>query len=121
MKFFSRIPYKILLIGPAVSFALGYAMNKTVLALNHGMMPVLDPGGCDPADFIGDTVHVCMQAGTHLNALADWVVMHSNGSVGVASPGDLFIWLHQYAFWPCLVAWAALMVRDRQARTLRIS
>lgn len=87
-------------------------MNAIVMAANHGQMPVLIPGlvsGACPLDPDSDWIHSCMNAGTHLKFLADWVVIRH---FGIASPGDFFLWGGDNAFWPCLVTWIGFIIRD---------
>lgn len=106
-----KIPYKYLLLGPTAMFALGFAMNAIVMAANHGQMPVLIPGGdCSMVD-AEDIIHSCMNAGTHLKFLADWIVIRH---LGVASPGDFLEWASDATFWPALFAWVMFMIRDHK-------
>jgi hypothetical protein len=108
-----KIPYSYLLLGPGALFALGFVLNAVVMAANHGQMPVLIPGGIadgcplDPQDFL----HSCMTSATHLKIIADWVVAKS---LGVASPGDFFLWAGDSSFWPALTAWIALMLKGNR-------
>ena len=107
---FPKIPYWPFLLGPALSFALGFSMNALVMAANHGQMPVLVPGGhcglIDPDDFI----HSCMTSATHFKILADWIVINH---FGVASPGDFFEWFAEQTFVPSLAIWIALVIKDK--------
>lgn len=108
-----KIPYASLLLGPTALFALGFAINALVMAVNHGQMPVLVPGGCSPSDMADDLIHSCMVAGTHLKFMADWIVIRH---LGVASPGDFFEWGGDAAFWPSLVLWIGFMIRDHNQK-----
>lgn len=105
------IPYKWILAGPPGLFLLGFLMNSLVIAANHGQMPVLMPGSCDPLYFAGDPIHTCMTHATHLKFLADWVWVGSLGAI--ASPGDFLIWAYQYLSVPSLWLWTGLAVKER--------
>jgi hypothetical protein len=110
-----KIPYWPLLLGPYMLYALGYAMNALVCAVNHAAMPVLP--GYIPAPAIGadsDTIHVAMTVHTHLKFLADWVVI--NG-LGMGSPGDFLEWSLGYTQIPAAVAWVTLMLKDAQVKS----
>jgi hypothetical protein len=85
-------------------------MNTLVVAANHGQMPVLS-SQCTP-DMFDDTIHGCMNAASHLKFLADWIVVPG---VGVASPGDFFIWAYQGTVVPAIAAWFVLVVKDHNA------
>jgi len=85
-------------------------MNATVIAANYGQMPVLTPGGCDPDD-MDSVIHACMVPETRLKFLGDWVRIRG---MGIASPGDFVLWSGENTFWPCLIIWMVLMIRDRR-------
>lgn len=103
-----NIPYKALLLGPTLLFGLGFLLNAIVMGLNYGQMPVL-VSGCT-SEMFNDSVHACMTSSTHLKIISDWIVI--NG-LGIASPGDFLEWFWDIAFWPCLVAWFALVINER--------
>ena len=102
-----RIPHWPFLVVPALSFALGFLLNKITMAFNGGQMPVLMPGGC--ANGLDDMLHSCMTHASHLRWLADWAFV--NG-LGVASPGDLLIWIGQGTWDYAFVVWVAFIVYD---------
>lgn len=107
-----KIPYWYLLLGPTLLFYLGIGVNAVVMGRNHGQMPVLWPGGClAKSNWMGDYLHSCMTAKSRLKFLSDWINLLGM-NIGVASPGDLVLWLGYYtkakAFW----AWVALVIRD---------
>lgn len=104
-----RIPYWYLLLGPTLLGALGFLLNASVMAANHGQMPVLIPGGCGMDVTVADALHSCMTATTHLKFLADWLVIKD---MGVASPGDFLEWADDAALVPCLAAWIALIFKE---------
>ena len=107
---FPKIPYWYLLLGPTLLFAIGFALNAIVMALNGGPMPVhytacakmLDPE---------DMLHSCMTSATHLKILADWIVIKS---LGIASPGDMLEWASDILTKPGLIAWVTLIIFDRE-------
>lgn len=106
MKF--RIPYWYLLLGPTFLYYLGALFNLAVMALNHGQMPVLMPS--DIAAMVGfDSRHILMTHSTHLKFFCDWLNL---GKDGVASPGDLLVWLSDEIGMTCLAIWATLMIKD---------
>lgn len=105
MKF--KIPYWPLLLGPIAAFGLGLALNAIAVAANFGQMMVLGPIGC-PAD-ASDPLHGCMSAASHLKWLSD-VILYP--SLGMMSIGDIFIFGGKYLLQPCLLLWAALMIKD---------
>lgn len=107
-----KVPYKYLLLGPIALYYLGAAMNILVVAMNHGQMPVLLPPGCVVETFQGDVLHTCMRHASHLKFLADWISLRDTG---VASPGDLLIWLGDALRLPALWMWIALVVKDANA------
>ena len=102
-----KIPYWPLLLGPGLLFGLGFLSNAIVMAVNHGQMPVLWPGGCTPETMEGDLIHSCMTHATHLKFLADWVVIRG---FGIASPGDFCEWAYEYIAMPAHLIWALLMI-----------
>lgn len=104
-----RIPYKLLLFAPMASYIIGFLLNKIAIAVNGGLMPVLDPI-CDPLLYIRDGSHVCMTASTHLKFLCDWMVW--NHGQMVSSIGDFFVDFYGLAFWPALFTWIVLMIKD---------
>jgi hypothetical protein len=110
---FPKIPYWPLLSGPTILFGVGFLMNAIAVGVNHGQMPVQYPGG-SMAGFSsvdsGDVVHCAMTAATHLKVICDWILI--NG-VGIASPGDCLEWAFDATVMPCLYAWAALMIADK--------
>lgn len=111
-QYLSFIPYKPLLVGPALAYGCGILMNAIVVAANQGQMPVLWPGGC--SQFTSDEfvqIHSCMTSASHLKFLADWFLL--NG-VGEFSPGDFLIWLGAFTWDYALLIWAILMVRDQK-------
>ena len=99
-------------------YGLGYLMNVVVMAFNSGKMPVLCPEGYDPSSL--DLVHSCMTAATRLRGLADWIFFGFNLGDGpgsyltMGSPGDLLLKAGAFLYYPALVAWIVLMVRDRR-------
>jgi Family of unknown function (DUF5317) len=114
-----KIPFWYLLFGPILLFALGFTMNATVMAANHGQMPVLFPGGCtaDVQERLGleqaiegMSVHSCMTKETRLKFLADWIVIRH---LGVASPGDLLEWASDSTTTIGLILWIFAMITRR--------
>jgi hypothetical protein len=104
-----KIPRWYLLGIPLACYALGVAMNFVVIAHNNGQMPVLYPGGCIINVFQEDPIHVCMNTSSHWKFLADWIVINN---LGVASPGDLLIWVYKYWGYSSFVAWFTLLLKD---------
>lgn len=105
-----KIPHWPFLFGSWISLGVGFLMNKIVMAFNNGQMPVLIPGGCDNTDELaGDLIHSCMTHATHLKFLADWGML--NG-VGIASPGDFFLWAGQNTWQFGLIIWLTLMIKE---------
>jgi hypothetical protein len=105
------IPYLHFLALPALLFGLGFMMNAVVVAANHGQMPVLTPGGCDPKEDMDGRIHSCMVPETRLKFLADWILIRG---MGIASPGDFIEWAGERLFWPFILIWCVLMIKDRQ-------
>jgi hypothetical protein len=104
-----KFPYWYLLAVPTALYYLGSAMNLIVMALNHGQMPVqISPELVAQMDF--DARHTIMTAQTHFKFFCDWL----NLGEGIASPGDLFIWLGMSCSNMCAAIWAVLMIKDRQ-------
>lgn len=103
-----KIRYSWLLLGPYLLFALGFAMNALVMAVNGGQMPVQFPGGY-PTDRPEDFIHVAMTVHTHLKFLADWVVIRN---FGVASPGDFLEFQLDVTQGPSLFMWIALILKN---------
>lgn len=104
------MPFKTILLGPTLSYALGAASNIVTIAFNKGQMPVLWPGGCSDMTPDADMqIHVCMTTASHLKPLADWIVV---SGLGVLSPGDLLIFGALYSFVPALLIWIALVIQD---------
>jgi|ERR1700747_3581360 len=101
------VPYYEFLLYPGVSLFVGLGLNALVMAVNGGQMPVQYPGGCGDG-FGDDIIHSCMTHATHLKFLCDWIVIQS----GIASPGDMFIFLYEFIRWPFLVIWGTLVTRD---------
>jgi Family of unknown function (DUF5317) len=107
-----KIPYWPVLFGPWISYALGFLFNVIAVVSNGGQMPVRWTGVC-LADTIpmDDVVHVCMTHASHLKFLSDWILI--NG-VGIASPGDFFIWAWGFSWMPALAIWIAFMIKNHQ-------
>lgn len=101
-----KVPYLALLVGPWLSTMFGSALNLIVMGLNGAQMPVLMPKGTaiEPEDIF----HTVMTSGTHLKFLADWLVIGQ----GIASIGDMFIWGGEALFYPALLAWVILVIKD---------
>lgn len=98
-----------LLLAPLISILVGITLNVLVMAVNGGQMPVQFPGGCANMQSLGeDLIHTCMTHTTHLKFLCDWIVLDG----GVASPGDMFIFLYEVIRWPALIIWGALAIKD---------
>lgn len=110
-KFKIHIPYVFLLLWPALAIGLGFLLNSLCIAANGGAMPVQGSIGC-PAD-PQDPIHSCLTHATHLKFLADWILWNH---VGVMSPGDLFMEGGAQTFWPGLIAWATLVIKDHHDR-----
>lgn len=107
-----KIPYWYLLLGPAALSYLGSGLNVIVVGLNHGQMPVMTPGPCT-ADILTDSYHSCMIAATHLKLFSDWIGLDH----GIASIGDMFIFLSESINATCLTLWAVLMIKDHNERS----
>jgi hypothetical protein len=102
-----RIPYLKFLALPSLFYFLGAATNSIVMGVNDGMMPVQWPGGCGQVfDGIKDQYHTCLTHQTHLKVLADWIVINA----GVASPGDMFIYLGDWLWHPFLYGWIGMVL-----------
>lgn len=119
-KFKIHIPYAFLLLGPILLFSLGFMMNAVAAASNNGKMSVLGSIGC-PADS-KDVIHGCMETDRHLRFLSDWILNPaSSGAEGVSgpammSPGDLCLLGGMNTFWPGLLMWGALVIKDHHDR-----
>lgn len=104
-----KIPYRPLLLGPAIMFGLGYIFNTLAMLVNNNQMPVYIPGGCNSEImdrlFSHDLIHSCMNHSTHLKLFSDWLIV----GTGVASPGDFLIWSGQSTAIPFVVAWFFLV------------
>lgn len=112
------IPHWYLIVLPIFFLFFGSFLNVFVMAINHNQMPVLMPGAsalvpgsCDPAEFVGDIQHSCMTVSTHIKFLADWIFIKS----GVASVGDMFIYLGEFLFLPALYIWIAFVIKDHNS------
>lgn len=105
MKF--RIPYWYLLLLPTFLYYIGGFLNLGVMTLNHGQMPVQIPPELQKG-FFPDERHCLMTAESHVKFLCDWLQL----GFGIASPGDLLIWLGDKYNDGCLLAWSVLMVKD---------
>jgi hypothetical protein len=102
-----KIPYWYLLLGPTFIYYLGGLFNLGTMALNNGQMPVLMPA--DLAAQVGfDARHVLMTHSTHLKFFCDWL----NLGEGIASPGDLLVWLGDSIAVTSWALWAALVIKD---------
>src|SRR5258707_11259536 len=91
-----KLPYWKLFVTPPALFILGFLMNSLVMAMNNNQMPVFIPGGCPVGTDLGDGIHTCMNAHTHLKALADWILIPG----AIASPGDMFLWTSEVILKP---------------------
>jgi hypothetical protein len=101
-----------ILIASPVLILLGAILNQIAVVTNHGLMPVMVPGGCMPgtSDGVG---HICMTPATHLKFLCDWIQLR----IGTASIGDTLIWFGYWLWYPAITAWVVLMTeRLRNAR-----
>lgn len=97
---------------PWALFFLGVAFNVLVITANHGSMPVVVPvtmGAVDPGAIM-DQVHVVWSSSVHLALLADWIQIPW---LGVASPGDLLLWLGDWLRLPLASAYIALVITER--------
>jgi hypothetical protein len=103
-----RIPYWYLLAVPTFLYYLGGFFNLGVMALNHGQMPVLMPSDIAAATGGFDDRHVLMTSATHLKFFCDWL----NLGDGIASPGDILVWIGAATTNIGLALWAALMIKD---------
>jgi hypothetical protein len=108
MKF--KVPFWYLLVLPSALWIAGYFLNATVVAANHGQMPVEGPVECvfHAAETRNDYIHVCMDKDSKLKWLADWI--YSPPDKGMASPGDYFMFVYEYTALPCWLIWMVLMV-----------
>lgn len=104
-----KIPYWYLLLGPQALYYLGGLFNMGVMALNHGAMPVQVPPAIITAGVEFDARHQLMTMATHLKFFCDWINVDG---LGVASPGDLLVWLGDYLTVPSLFAWGAFLIKD---------
>lgn len=98
-----KIPYWYFLLVPTFLYYLGGALNLIAMGVNHGQMPVLLP--VDPGF---DDRHILMSSATHLKFFCDWL----NLGEGIASPGDLLVWLGDSTSTTCFAIWAAFMIKD---------
>ena len=105
-----KLPYWYFLLAPTFIYYLGGALNLIAMGVNHGQMPVLMPSDVAMAMGGFDDGHSLMTSASHLKFFCDW--LHLNG-IGVASPGDLLIWLGDAFSTPCFAIWAVLMIKDR--------
>lgn len=110
-----KIPYWYLLAVPTILYYLGGLFNVGVMALNHGAMPVLMAPSLVATGVDFDNRHQLMTAATHLKFFCDWI--NVNG-LGIASPGDLLVWLGDYFTIPGLITWGAFMLRDHNKSSL---
>ncbi len=87
--------------------SLGFLSNALVMGVNHSQMPVNMPPGVliNPDDIF----HTAMNSATHLKILADWIVL----AEGIASPGDFLLWGAALATFPMLIAWIALILKEK--------
>ncbi len=104
-----KFPYWYLLLVPICLYYLGGFFNVGTMAINHGQMPVLIPQSLLTPDLTLDDTHSIMSAKTHLKFFCDWI----NVGDGIASPGDILIWLSESIMRPCAAIWAALIIRDK--------
>lgn len=94
-----------LLLTPWALFFLGIVLNILVISANGGM-PVVVPQTWNP-NKVRDTVHMVAISTDHLWYLIDWIFIPG---VGVASIGDLFLWLGDWLKIPGLAAYFALVL-----------
>jgi hypothetical protein len=106
-----KFPYWYLLVTPISLYYIGAFLNLFVMAINHGQMPVQIAYALQAATEFDDR-HTFMTAATHLKFLCDWI----NLGDGIASPGDVLLWLGQATTNLGAAVWAALMIRDRNKR-----
>ena len=69
------------------TYALGAMMNKAVMLINHGMMPVVS-NDCVNGMKI-DSTHFCAESSTNLKPLMDWIPLGDY----IYSPGDFVLYI----------------------------
>lgn len=117
-----RFPHWKWLFVPTIAFYVGAALNILAITANRGVMPVHCPQQFWEAwasqgmnilpGYTIDEIHSVMKASDHLKFLCDWIVLPR---VGIASPGDFFIWAGDYLQIPGLVAYIALVLKDERS------
>jgi Family of unknown function (DUF5317) len=106
-----KIPYAWIPVAPFMLFAAGFALNALVLTVNGNQMPVFTSDNvCSLFFMVHDFLHTCMTPNTHLNFLADWIVLDHGAHI--ASPGDLLLWASDWLRGPAVGAWFALVIKD---------
>jgi hypothetical protein len=115
MEIDMKIPYWTLAVAPLLSWGVGFGMNAVAVAANGGTMPVQFP--FTVADVLtngflvdhGDIIHSVMTPQTHFKFLCDWILVRD---LGIASPGDLLLWLSDCIATPFYSAVVALVAND---------
>lgn len=107
LRLFRAVPNKSLLIIPQAFFYLGMFLNKLVIAVNNGQMPVLFPGGCTDnlSQQLVGTIHTCMVSESHLKLLSDIINLHQ---AGIWSVGDVLLTFGDVLTGPFFWVWLAL-------------
>jgi len=109
-----KFPHWQWLFGPTMALYFGFALNMLVITANRGVMPVwVSPqfGTLVPGSLMDD-IHSVWSAAVHLKFLADWIMIPH---VGIASPGDFFIWTGEMLQWPAFAAYVALVWKDNHS------
>lgn len=101
-----------ILLLPYLLHYFGAFLNLLVITVNHGQMPVAMPPWIPVEEL--PFKHCVMTHETHLNFIADWIMIWWNSAVW--SPGDVFIELGDWIEPFCLGAWAALLLQDFRKR-----
>jgi hypothetical protein len=104
------------LLAPWVATGLGWTSNQTVLIANHDRFPVMiNPiklavalRGMEPLDGMIDGQHCIMTSKTHLNILADIIVV---GGLGTISVGDGLLFLGEWLSSFCIYIWGVLILK----------
>jgi Family of unknown function (DUF5317) len=107
-----KLPAWTLILLPTLILYIGVSLNKVVMAVNHGKMPVmLEP--CDEKMFAEEepfVTHRCMTRDTHLNFLGDWIVLRN---VGIESLGDVLMDVGALGLSPCFWIWIGFVLDDK--------
>lgn len=114
-----KAPFWYLLAAPFVIYYAGIGLNFLAVTMNQGVMPFIPslmmyqqaiaagfnlyPG------MITDPIHKVMSSTDHLKLICDWIQIPGEG---VASPGDICIWLGDALKLPGMVAYIVSVIHS---------